>query len=322
MRAPPLLLLLLAPLLAALLAPRPCAGAEEALVGQAVQLRTATFTPWLLVVARMRSGSTHLTSLLAQHSCVVDVGEALSLVRNRPGMDHRRVLAATAGNWSDGRIAADPVGFLKAIHPLLACAPTCAGCTAVAKLFDSFDKFLLHPTGGGRPAILARLANYWGARLVLLERDAAQEHCSMSRYRETGDFSWTPVHRERERGERRADQRAREEACMAAAREGRPTSVLTTAPGGGGGGKQKNGSSSAAAKVDYAQDKVWHDSWFSAARRAARDGGRPWLELPFPATVAPCALYEQVVPQLLQFAGQDPAGVGLRDPSVAACPWS
>jgi LPS sulfotransferase NodH len=160
-------------------------------------LVSTTLAPpeYVIVVARQRSGSTFLAISIAKQlkqkgGLVVwnaDEPWAESTVR----ADNAHVDQLV--NWTHAQRMQDPGRFLQELHAAY-CSEQKAmpgACVIVLKLFDIH----LEDTSADQ---LASIFAYPGARVVVLERDAAEERCSLLWAQQTNQW-WTPNGTEREK---------------------------------------------------------------------------------------------------------------------------
>lgn len=134
-----------------------------------------------IILGRQRSGTTHLSTVLGQHHCVVNGNEILT---NNPVQD--TLGAYSVANMSREQVIADPMKFLRAAHgPLCRKHVTderCGGkCIIVFKLFDIH---LRNPL----PVILAD-----DTAVIVVERNVGDAFCSWQHARTTGDWGTTPL---------------------------------------------------------------------------------------------------------------------------------
>jgi len=135
----------------------------------------------VLVVARQRSSSTFLALSLVDalwkvpSMSVVGLDEPWESSRFRPAN-------ADFDKWDNSTLRermANPLRYLQSLRSTLCAQFVSRRCIAVAKLFDAHffavDNYAWRPIA---PMELVPLFTYPGMRIVVLERDVADEHCS------------------------------------------------------------------------------------------------------------------------------------------------
>src|SRR3546814_5230882 len=151
---------------------------EEA---KSVVLDAVPTPSFAIILSRHRGGTSHLSSVLGQHPCVLNGNEILN---RSPHQDALR--AHSIAPMSTAEIVADPMRFLRAAR-----GPLCqqhAGkqcgkqCMIVLKLFD------IHLRTKAIPMLLAN-----DTSVLVLERHPEHAYCSLLHASQTGDWETTPA---------------------------------------------------------------------------------------------------------------------------------